>query len=58
MTDWAGCCYESPPGKRCLEHKLGSLAELSWVGNLEWDSEKRELMHDIVKAMGVGYGKL
>ena len=29
MIDWAGCCYESPPGKRCLEHELGSLAELS-----------------------------
>jgi hypothetical protein len=58
MTDRVSCSYESPPGKRCLEHKLGSLAELSWIGNLEWDSERRKFMHDIVKAIAVGYGKL
>lgn len=44
MTDWAGCCYESPPGKCCLEHKLGSLAELSWIRDLEWDFERREFI--------------
>jgi hypothetical protein len=58
MTDWAGCCYKSPPGKYCLEYKLDSLAELSWIRDLEWDFERREFIYDIIKAMGVGYGKL